>query len=246
VISVAIITKNEESNIGRCLDSLNWANEIVIIDSGSTDNTLEICKKYKCKVVRSKWLGFGKTKQIAVENCKYDWVLSIDADEVVSSSLSKSIVNIDLQNGEVAYRIKRKSFYLGKVINFSGWQNDYPLRFFNKNFGNFNTNNVHEEVVTKSRIKKINNPIIHYPYKNINAHLKKIKIYSSLGAELMFNKGKRAFIFKSILAAILRFTKNFFINLGFLDGFRGLVLCLMSSYYVFLKYHKLRKLNKTQ
>ena len=131
-ISAVIITKDEEKNIERCLKSLDWVDEIVVVDSGSTDKTIEICKKYNCTIVYSDWLGFGRTKKLAVNTASNDWILSIDSDEEVTPELRNKIKEI-LTNPEFeAYRVKRKSFYLGKMINHCGWGSDYPLRLFNR------------------------------------------------------------------------------------------------------------------
>ncbi|MBT4360547.1 MAG: glycosyltransferase family 2 protein, partial [Candidatus Marinimicrobia bacterium] len=143
MLSITIITKNEERNIRRCLDSIQWAEEVVIVDSGSTDQTLAICKSYNCRIIHTEWLGFGKTKQLAVNETTHDWVLSIDADEVITPELQSAIQSV-LKNPKAdGYQIKRESFYLKRKIKYSGWQNDYPLRLFNKRKGQFNDAPVH-------------------------------------------------------------------------------------------------------
>jgi len=240
MISAAIITKNEENNIERCLESLSWVDEIIIIDSGSTDNTLNVCKNYNCSITSSKWLGFGKTKQLAVSKTSHNWVLSIDADEEVSRELASKIKLLLKSNDFFGYQIRRKSFYLGKKINFSGWQNDYPLRLFNKNFGNFNDNPVHEKVQLKTEnISIIEEPLIHYPYPNLESHIAKINSYTSIAAENLHNQNRKTFLIVPPLAGFFKFVKTYFLKLGFLDGKIGLVLAIMSSWYVFLKYLKL-------
>jgi len=245
MISVSIITKNEEKNISRCLDSLSWSDDIIIVDSGSTDKTLNICKKFQCKIIRTEWLGFGRTKQIGVNHAKYDWVFSIDADEEVSKELSENIKSIVKNSSYKGFFVKRKSFYLGRQINYSGWQNDFPLRLFNKKYGNFNSRDVHEKVVMRtSEISRLDLPIIHYPYNDIEAHLKKINLYTSLGSIELFNKRKKVLLIYPFLAAFFKFLKTFIIKKGFLDGKEGLILSILSSFYVFLKYIKLWLLNK--
>ena len=131
-LSISIITKNEASNIKRCLESVKWADEIIVVDSGSTDGTLEICKNYHCKIIETEWLGFGRTKQIGVNAAMNDWILSIDADEEVSVNLKDEILELVQSTQFHAFNIKRVSYYLKKRIQYSGWQTDYPLRLFNK------------------------------------------------------------------------------------------------------------------
>ena len=152
MLSVSIITKNEEDNIERCLDSVKWANEIIIVDSGSTDHTLEICKSYNCKIIETEWLGFGLTKQIGVNAATNNWILSIDADEEVTSELKNKILELVQSTTFHAFNIKRVSYYLKKRIQYSGWQTDRPLRLFNKQYGNFNDASVHESVVINSNL----------------------------------------------------------------------------------------------
>jgi len=244
-ISVCIITKNEEKNITRCLKSLEWADEIIIVDSGSVDDTIEICKKFDCKIYQSEWLGFGTTKKLAVDYAVNDWILSIDADEEISDQLRNklhSILNTDDSNG---YKIKRNSIYLNKEIKFSGWQDDFPLRLFNKREGNFNDASVHESVVLANpKIKKINEPIFHYPYYSISIHIKKINLYSQLSAEKMYQIGRKTNLLFALTSAMLKFFKMYFIRFGFMDGKVGFILSTLSAYSNFLKYLKLWELWK--
>jgi len=241
MISVSIIVKDEEDNIERCLKSIyNWADEIIVVDSGSTDNTLKICKKYNCKIHKTHWLGFGKTKQLGVDLTENDWILSIDADEEISNQLKKEIKDIIASNQFNGAYIKRISYYLSRQIKYSGWQNDFPLRLFNKRFGNFDNATVHESVVLhKSKTLKICEPIYHYPYKTIHEHISKVNLYTTLSAEKLFIRSKKTSLFFAVLSGITKFIKMYLFKKGFLDGKEGLVLAILSSYSSFLKYVKL-------
>jgi glycosyltransferase involved in cell wall biosynthesis len=239
-ISVAIITKNEEKNIGRCLESVKWADEIVIVDSGSTDLTLEICKKYNCKAYKSSWLGFSRTKQLAVDHCRYEWVLVIDADEEVTENLKTKIRDAIKSPGLSAYRIKRRSFYLGKLIKYCGWNKDYPLRLFEKAKGRFNNKIIHESIaMNDGKTGTINEVMLHYTYPDLHSHLLKIDAYSFLGAEELFEKGERSSIYKAVMRGGFKFIKMYLVQRGFLDGKIGFILCVNSAYGVYLKYLKL-------
>ena len=247
MLSVSIITKNEESNIKRCLDSIKWADEIIIVDSGSTDNTLEICQTYNCKIIETEWLGFGKTKQIGVNAATHDWVLSIDADEEVSNELKREILELTQSTQFNAFNIKRVSYYLKKRIKYSGWQTDYPLRLFNKNHGNFNDASVHEAVIMdNSEITCIHESILHYPFPTISIHINKIDRYSQLGAENLFNKKKNTTIVYAVLSGIIKFIKMYIFKKGFLDGKEGFILAVLSGFSSTLKYFKLWSLWRTK
>jgi glycosyltransferase involved in cell wall biosynthesis len=234
-LSVVILCKNEEHNIKKCLESVIWADEIIVLDTGSTDHTIEICQLYNCKIFYlQEWLGFGKAKKEAVNKASNDWILVVDCDEVVSENLKLkilAIVNEPISN--VAYKIKRSSFYLGKKINFSGWRNDYTLRLFNKKNGNFNDLLVHEFVVVDCEIQKIHEELYHYTFPTIKTHISKMIYYSELGA---IQSRKNSSILKSILASILKFIKMYFFKCGFLDGKAGLILAINSAFGVYLKY----------
>lgn len=243
-LSVTIITKNEEANIRRCLDSLNWADEIVIVDSGSTDDTLAIAEEYDCRIVTSEWLGFGRTKQLAVDHAMHDWILSVDADETVTPELKESILKIIGEEAlEHGYRIRRVSFYLQKRINHSGWSSDYPKRLFNRKYGCFNDKEVHESVQIDGAVGRIEEPLLHFTYPTVESHIQKINRYTSLAAEALYREGKTATLIEALIRAKLKFLKMYIIRAGFLDGKEGFILALNSAYGVFLKYLKLWKLS---
>ncbi len=239
-ISISIITKNEESNIERCLKSVSWADEIIVVDSGSTDKTLEICQTYHCKIIETEWLGFGLTKQIGVNAASNDWVLSIDADEEVTSELKNNILELTQSTKFHAFNIKRVSYYLKKRIKYSGWQTDYPLRFFHKQYGNFNDASVHESVVMdNNNTSTIQALLYHYPYQSISSHISKINLYTQLGAEKLFDKGKKTTLIYAVLSGIVKFIKMYLIKKGFLDGKEGFILAVLSGFSSTLKYFKL-------
>ena len=146
-VTATIITKNEEDNIERCLESLDWVDEIVILDSGSTDKTLEISDRFDSIIIKTEWLGFGKTKKAAVDAASNNWIFSIDADEEVSEELKAKVVKILENPAYSGYKIKRHSYFLGKRIKYCGWSSDYPLRLFDRSNGNFNEKEVHENEV---------------------------------------------------------------------------------------------------
>lgn len=242
-LSVTIITKNEEANIERCLKSVDWADEIVVVDSESTDRTVEICEAFaSCKVFRLPWEGFGKTKQKAVDQAGNDWILSIDADEQVSPELREKILDILSAGPQYnGYRIKRRSFYLGKLMRYSGWNSDYQLRLFNKKFGRFNKKTVHESVQMSGPVGRIEEVLFHYTYPDVSAHVEKMDRYASLAAEALYKQGDKASLFEALLHAKMKFLKMYIVQLGFLDGRAGLILALNSAYGAYLKYLKLWK-----
>jgi len=237
-LSAVIICKNEEHNIRRCLESVKWADEVVIYDSGSTDGTLDICKEYGSSIyICTIWEGFGKAKRDAINHAKYDWVFVIDADEVCSNSLQAKILFIlNSRDHLYAYTIKRNSFFLGNEIKHSGWQRDYTLRFFNRKYGNFNEKIVHESVEVNIPIGRIQDVLYHYTYPHISIYLNKMLLYSRLNAEQLMTRRKKGSIFSAILHSIGKFFKMYLLNAGFLDGKVGFILAVNSSFGVWIKY----------
>ena len=244
-VSVTIVTLNEEDNIERCLKSVQWADEVLVVDAGSTDGTVAICESYGCKVIQSKWLGFGPTKGLAADSASNEWILSIDSDEEVTAELRTSIQDT-LSNPECAgYRIKRTSFYLNKRINHGGWNRDYPLRLFNRTHGGFDNKRVHESVRVTGEVGRIEDPILHYTYPTIESHIQKMDRYAELSAQELFEAGKSASICTAVVRGISKFIKMYFVRLGFLDGRIGFVLAENSAIGVYLKYLKLWEKNRS-
>lgn len=235
-LSATIITFNEEKNIERCLKSLQWLDEIVIVDSYSTDKTIEICEKYGCKIIQTEWKGFGNTKKYAVDNASNNWIFSIDADEEVSEELRIEIEKL-LKNPEFnAYKIKRNSFYLNEEIKYCGWHRDFPLRLFNRKYGNFNDKQVHESVIINGEKGKIEAPLYHYTYPTISSHFSKINRYSDLAQNNI--SSKKYGITISIFLGLNKFMKMYVLQKGFLDGKIGFLLSFHSAFGVYLKYIK--------
>ncbi|HOE91206.1 MAG TPA: glycosyltransferase family 2 protein [Candidatus Cloacimonadota bacterium] len=237
-ISAVLITKNEEHNIERCLNSLKFADEIVVYDTGSTDRTVEICEKNNCVVFKTdKWDGFGIAKRTAVSFASNDWVFVIDADEEVSEALNHYLESFKKnENTLYAYRIKRTSYYLNKRIKYSGWQRDYTLRLFNRKHANFNEKIVHESVVCTTPIGHVKALLLHYPYPHLQIHINKTMLYAKLGGQQAFDKGKKSGVCYAILNGISKFLKMYIFNLGFLDGKEGLILAINSAFSNYLKY----------
>ncbi len=236
--SAVIIAKNEAQNIKRCLRSLDFADEVILLDTGSQDETCQIAERYGAKIYKlERWQGFGLAKRKAVEYATHDWIFSIDADEVVSNELKHKIKQILLSPQFQIYRVKRKSFYLGKLINHCGWQNDYPKRLFNRNYANFNDKQLHESVVGNCPIGTIEDVIYHYTYPTIKSHIEKINFYTDIAASEQSKK--KYSLFKPIMSFLLKFIKMYFLQLGFLDGRHGLILSFISAFGVALKYFKI-------
>lgn len=241
-LSVAIITFNEEKNIGRTLESVKWADEIVVVDSGSTDGTVAICREYTDKIIHQDWLGFAGQKNLAIERTTGKWVLSLDADEPVEPMLASEIRDIISSPGaHDGYLIPRKTFFLGKLVRHGGWYPDYNLRLFRKGRGWFEERAVHESLKIEGTTGRTNYAILHYAYPDLVSYMSSIDKYSSLAVNVMAGKGISSFKagWVNILGRpLFTFIFKYFFRLGFLDGKHGLVLNLYHSYYVFAKYAK--------
>jgi len=244
-ITAILITLNEEDNIEKCLQSIAWVNEIIIVDSGSTDRTEEISKKYTNNFFYSEWDGFGRQKQKALEKSSSDWVLSIDADEVITEELRDEIIKIiSSENSSTGYKIPRRSFYMGKFIKHCGWYPDYVTRLAQRNDCFFSEDIVHERLILSNGNEgfcKFN--IEHFPYKNINHHIEKINKYSDLSAIKMFDNNQEVSWLKILITPFFGFFRAFFLRLGFLDGWQGLVVSISTGFIGFLKYLKLKEMN---
>jgi len=242
-LSVIIITYNEEKNLARCLGSLTFADEIIIVDSHSTDKTKEIAQKYTDKIWEVNWEGFGKTKELARQKTSNAWVFSIDADEEVTPKLKEEILQVVQNNFYAGYFLPRQSLFLGKWMGHSGWYPDYVLRLFRKEAGQFDKALVHEQAQVKGEIGYLKNPLRHYTYPNLKHYFKKLKRYTTLASQELHQKGIRAYPWDLIFRPPATFFKMYLLKLGFLDGWQGMVLAVLSSYQVLVKYLKLMNLN---
>jgi glycosyltransferase involved in cell wall biosynthesis len=243
-LSVAIITKNEEANLPRTLESVRWADEIVVVDCGSTDRTIEIAKTFAAKVFHEPWRGFGKQKNFAIEQCSSEWVLSLDADEEVSTELAAEIRQLLAETPAVeAYFIPRRNLFLGRWIKHGGYWPDPKLRLFRKGAAWFEERAVHETVRYSGKTITLQGSLIHHAYPTLNSYLGHMNRYSSLCAEQALAKGKTgkslpAFVWNVLLNPAATFLYNYIFRLGFLDGREGLLLHLYHSAYVSWKYAK--------
>lgn len=243
-ISAIIITKNEESNLERCLRSVSWVDEIIVVDSESTDRTVEIAKSFKAKIFYPEWKGFGPTKQYALDQAGGEWVLSIDADEEVSFTLKNEIKQL-LENEPDCdgYRVPRKTQLLGRWILHSGWYPDYVLRLIKKDAGRFTQVLVHEKIEVEGKIGNLHNPLMHYSYPTLEDYLRKLDQYSTLGAEELFAAGKKFSPLQMIFKPPLSFIKKFVFQRGWRDGWEGFLIAYLTSTGTLLRYAKLRSLH---
>ncbi|RKX25292.1 MAG: glycosyltransferase family 2 protein [Candidatus Zixiibacteriota bacterium] len=242
-ISVVIITKNEEENLSRCLDSVRWADEIIVVDSKSTDRTLEIAEQYGAKIFRPEWRGFGPAKQEGVRRAGGDWILSIDADEVVAPELAQEIKAVTLtDDGIIGYYMPRRTQFLGRWINHCGWYPGWVLRLFRKDSGDFDDALVHEKVIVKGNTARLKHDLLHYSFPTIDVYLEKQWEYAELGAQQAFRGGRRSGALAVVVRPLASFVKHYVLKRGFLDGIEGFLISALAAYYVMVKYAKLRNL----
>jgi glycosyltransferase involved in cell wall biosynthesis len=241
-ISAVIIANNEEENIAKAIGSVSWADEILVVDSGSTDRTREIAETLGARVIVREWPGFSAQKQFAADSAAHDRVFSLDADEIVSDALRKEIIELkalpesDLADG---YRIPRLSYYMGRPIRHGGWYPDWQLRFFNRKAGAWKNVLIHEswEMAEGAALGKLSGDILHYSVENAAHHHRMIgERYAPLGAQQMFERGKRTSPFRTAVAGPVAFIQTYLLKLGFLDGFPGFCIARFAAHHAFLKH----------
>ncbi len=242
-ISVTVITRNEEKNIERCLESLAWADEIIVLDAHSTDKTVEICRKYTNHVETFDWHGYGKQKNLCADRASHRWVLNIDADEVVSPDCAKAIQRV-LQGAPEfpVYRFPRKNLFAGKWVRFGGWYPDKICRLYDKSQVRFTETAVHERLTPDHPVGDISEPLIHYSFSGMEDYIDRQNRYSTLYAEDRKKAGWVAGWSHICLRPLFNFYKNFVLRQGFRDGFLGLFLASSMAFYTFLKYAKTRSI----
>lgn len=246
-LSVAIITLNEEKNIARCLESVKeLADEIVIVDSNSTDNTENICKSFGARFIKHPFEGYGKQKRFAVSQAKHHYILSLDADEVVSEKLRISIKAMKENFIADGYTVNRMTNYGGKWIKHSGWYPDIKLRLFDRRKGEWTGVLIHEkfELHKSGKVEHLEGNLLHYSFYSVAEHQKQSEKFTSLGAQADYEKGKRAPFYKIWASPVVKFVKDYIFNLGFLDGKEGFIICWISAGASHTKYQKLKNLYK--
>ena len=240
MLSVIIICKNEESNIQACLESVAWADEIIILDSGSTDNTVSICQTFTDNVEITDWPGFGRQKQRALERATQPWVLSIDADERVSEALKQEILDtIQRDKGACGYNFPRSSSFCGHFIRHSGWNPDYVLRLFRRDQARFTDDIVHERVICQGPVANLHNPLLHYTYESLSHAVEKANLYSELNAQKLFESGKKSSLTTAVIKGTWAFLRTYFLRQGFRDGKYGFMLAIVNAEATYYKYAKL-------
>lgn len=245
-LSVVIITFNEERNIGRCLESIQEiADDVVIVDSYSTDSTESISKKYNVNFISRKWEGYSATKNFANSQAKYDWVLSLDADEALSEELKKSILKAKEGKELKTYKFHRLTNYCGSWIKHCGWYPDTKIRIFDRRITKWE-GIIHEKLIIDSKQEAVllNGDCLHYSYYTLEQHLEQIEKFSTLAAQNLFEKGKKTSLLQMWLSPVVKFISDYFLKLGILDGAAGFTICKISAKHTYLKYSKLAKLYK--
>jgi len=241
MLSVIIITKNEENNITECLASVAWADEIIVVDNNSTDNTVALCRKFTDKIIITKdWPGFGLQKKRALDQASGEWILSIDADERVPQALQDEIKQAIDANKKAAYRIPRLSQYCGRWIKHSGWTPDYVLRLFRRDNAQFSEDIVHEQVILlQGELGSLKTPLEHYSFNSLEEVLDKTNSYSTANALKHFNNGKKSSLSKAILHGLWAFFRTYILRAGFLDGREGFILAVSNAEGTYYRYIKL-------
>ncbi len=240
-ISATIITLNEELNLPRAIESLRCCDEILVVDSGSTDRTVEIAEKYGARVIEANWRGYAGQKNYASDQAANDWVISLDADEALSEELEAEIWQIKKNGPQFdAYTCPRLAQYLGKWILHSGWYPDRKIRLFDRRRAKWVGEYVHESVMSEGPVGELDGNLLHYTCGSLSEHLKSMDRYTTLAAEEVVARGKPVSTRRLLVDPAWTFVRTYFLQAGYLDGVEGLAIAYMASLYTFLKYAKAR------
>ena len=244
-LSVILITKNEARRLGATLDAISFADEIIVLDSGSTDGTVELARRYSGKVyVSEDWPGFGPQKNRALDLASGDWVLSLDADERVTPELAAEIQAVLASPQAEMYELPRSSSYCGRTIRHSGWWPDYVARLFRRGTARFSDDLVHERLLFQGATARLTAPLQHESFRTLEEVLNKVNHYSSAGAEQALARGRRGGLGKAVSHGVWAFLRSYLLRAGFLDGREGFILAISSAEGVYYRYLKLMDLGK--
>ncbi|MBI2219618.1 MAG: glycosyltransferase family 2 protein [Acidobacteria bacterium] len=239
-LSVTIITRNEAANIAPALGSVAWADDIVVVDCGSTDATVDVARARGARVFHRDWKGFAEQKNYAAELAEHDWILSLDADERVTPALADEIrALMASEPAQAGYRIPRVSWYLGRWIRTTDWYPDRQLRLYDRRRARWGTRRVHESVNVDGEAGRLQHEIQHRPYRDLTHHLDTMNRYTTLAAEEMYEQGRRSGLASLTVLPVAAFARNYVLRRGFMQGTRGFVISVLNSYYVLLKFLKL-------
>lgn len=243
-LSVIIIACNEAHAIRACLESVAWADEIIVVDSGSTDDTVAICREFTPHVYSHDWPGFGTQKNRALNYATSDWVLSLDADERITPELRKELQDAMAAPGSsAAFRMPRLSSYCGRFMHHSGWWPDYVTRLFRRGSACFSDDLVHERLLVTGATGTLKSPLLHDTYRDLEEVLNKVNSYSTAGARMQYQKGRKAGLSTAIAHGLWAFVRTYFLRRGFLDGREGFMLAVSNAEVTYYRYLKLMLLN---
>lgn len=246
-VSACIITLNEEDRIEDCIRSVSWCDEVLVVDSHSTDRTRELAAALGARVIERDWSGYVEQKEFAVRAARNHWVLCIDADERVSSELRDEILALRDEGFQNAcgWRMPRLTSYLGCWIRRGTWYPNWQLRLFDRQHGRWTGDTLHEKVEVDGTVRRLRSDLLHYPYRSFHEHLEIMDRYSTMTAQSLYDRGRRARISDIVLRPMVRFVRFYFLKRGFLEGWRGLLLAYMNAHYCRLRYAKLLVLERT-
>ena len=244
-LTVTVITHNEAANIAAALQSVSWADEVIVVDSHSSDDTVEIARRYASRIEVRDWAGYGAQKNYAASLASNDWILSLDADERVTPALAGEIRTLLTRGPEArGYRISRVTWYLGQWIRCTDWFPDLQLRLYDRRAGRWSERSVHESFELQERPRKLRGELEHYAYRDISHHLAKINQYTTMAAQDWVAHGRRTTALELLVHPPLAFLRNYLLRAGFRAGGAGLVVSVLNSYYVFLKLAKLWEIQR--
>lgn len=240
-LSAIVVCFNEEDRIEECLESIRWCDEIVVVDSFSTDRTPEICRRYTERFYQRAWAGYGEQKAHAHSLATKDWVLLVDSDERVSPALRQEILEALSRKGEAcaAYRVPRLVYYLRRWWRRGGWFPDYDIRLFRREQATWGGSEPHEKILVNGLVRRLKNPLEHFTYRNIEDHIQRINRFTSISSGELKKAGRRWWLSDALLRPAVRFGYSYIWRRGFMDGFAGFHVALTSAVYVYLKYAKL-------